>query len=70
VATYDRPVTGADVAAALRTAGVAPDHPALPPPGAVVASLEDLRRRCPPPALGLTPGAWVAHLAPLFGEFE
>lgn len=35
-----------------------------------VGSYEDLMRRCPPEALGITPGAHAAALAHLFGEFE
>jgi hypothetical protein len=35
-----------------------------------VASYEDLARLCPPEALGISPGAHAAALAPLFGEFE
>lgn len=35
-----------------------------------VDSYEDLTRRCPPEALGISAGAHAAALAPLFGEFE
>jgi hypothetical protein len=35
-----------------------------------VGSYEDLMRRCPPDALGISAGAHAAALGPLFGEFE
>lgn len=35
-----------------------------------VETYEELVERCPPERIGLTPGAHVAILGPLFGEFE
>ncbi len=74
MATYDRPVRGADVAgavAALPGAAVGPaDVLRLIGAEAAFADLDALRAALPPPALGLTPGAWEALFAPLFGEFE
>jgi hypothetical protein len=67
------PILGCDVRAALRGVG---DGAAAERLGALlgddeaVGSYEDLTRRCPPEALGITPGAHAAALAPLFGEFE
>jgi hypothetical protein len=70
----DRPIFGADVHAILRSLG----------PGAyeadlaeawiggddVFSSVEELEAACPPERIGLSPGAFVALLGPLFGEFE
>lgn len=52
-----------DGAAAGRLAPLLADHD-------TVGSYEDLLRRCPPEALGISPGAHAAALGPLFGEFE
>ena len=35
-----------------------------------VETYEELVERCPPERVGLTPGAYVAIVGPLFGEFE
>jgi hypothetical protein len=70
----DRPISGADVHAILRSLG----------PGAyeadlaeawiadddVFTSIEALEAACPPERIGLSPGAFAALLGPLFGEFE
>ena len=52
---------GAEPAALL--AGILADDDA-------VGSYEELLARCPPSAIGLSPGAHAALLGPLFGEFE
>ena len=70
----DRPISGADIHAALRTLG----------PGAyqtdlaeawiaeddMFGSIEAIEAHCPPERIGLSPGAFHALLGPLFGEFE
>jgi hypothetical protein len=70
----DRGVVGADIHAILRSLG----------PGAYEAdlaeawidedeafsSVEEVEARCPPERIGLSPGAFLALLGPLFGEFE
>ena len=72
--TSHRYIRGADLHAALRTLG----------PGAYEADLaeawidedevfrtvEEVEARCPPERIGLSPGAFHALFAPLFGEFE
>lgn len=50
--------------------GAAERLPALLGDREPVGSYEELARRCPPEALGISPGAHAAVLAPLFGEFE
>ncbi|HWH15658.1 MAG TPA: hypothetical protein VNT51_13010 [Miltoncostaeaceae bacterium] len=74
MATYDRPVRGADVAGAAAAfpgrpvdpdrvrAALAPDRP--------VAGLAALRRLAGPERLGVSAGVWETVFAPLFGEFE
>lgn len=72
--TYDRPVTGGDVAgaaAAFPHAGVDADAVrARVPADAVFPDAAALRRVLPPGALGITAGVWEAVFGPLFGEFE
>jgi hypothetical protein len=72
--SMDRPISGADVHAVLRTLG----------PGAYEAelaeawiaeddrfsSVEAIEAHCPPERIALSPGAFHALLGPLFGEFE
>jgi hypothetical protein len=74
MATYDRPVRGADVAGAAATVPGVPVAPAdvlaRIAPDAEFADLEALRAALPPAALGVTAGVWEALFAPLFGEFE
>lgn len=74
MATYDRPVTGSDVAgaaAAFARAGVDADAVRRRvPPDAVFPDAAALRRALPPDALGISPGVWEAVFGPLFGEFE
>lgn len=36
----------------------------------VVGDYAGLLARCPPPEIGISPGAHAAVLGPLFGEFE
>ncbi len=70
----DRPVTGADLAAHLTYFGPPDaDREAFAGrihPDAQVADMMELERRCPPAAIGLTPGGYAALFTPLFGEFE
>ncbi len=67
------PVFGCDVRAALERFG-SPEAAGLI--GAWLAdddhveTYEELVERCPPERVGLTPGAYVAIVGPLFGEFE
>lgn len=72
--TYDRPVTGGDVAgaaAAFAHAGVDADAVRVRVAAdAVFADAASLRRVLPPDALGIAPGTWEAVFGPLFGEFE
>lgn len=66
-------VHGDDVQAALALSGAegaAARVPGLLGDHRVVTDYEDLLRRCPPEALGISPGAHAAVLGPLFGEFE
>jgi hypothetical protein len=69
-----RPILGRDLQAALRAFGPeGADAAALRaavPDGAAVASYEELVRRAPPDALGISSGAHAALFGPLFGEFE
>jgi hypothetical protein len=69
-----RSIRGADLHAQLRAFG-----PGGADPGAfeawvgeddVFTSIEELAAACPPERIGLTPGAFAALFAPLFGEFE
>lgn len=72
--SYERPLTGADVIARARAAGIGPDPmriiveliaPAdeFPEPAA-------LARVIGPARLGLTAGRWNHVFGPLWGEFE
>jgi hypothetical protein len=71
-----RPISGADVRAALVHA---PDHVAEAAGARLAAavaeedvftSFDALAAACPPARIGLSPGAYAALFAPLFGEFE
>ena len=71
---YERAVTGKDVLAAARVAGL--DETVL---GRLVACITDgdrfdtggdLAAAAGPAALGLSDGRWNAVFAPIFGEFE
>ena len=69
-----RPIRGSDLHAQLRAFGP-PDadldaFEAWVGEGESVGSFEDLEAACPPERIGLTPGAFAALFAPLFGEFE
>jgi len=74
MATYDRPVRGADVAGAAAAFPGRPVDPARVaaalPPEERVAGLAALRRMAGPERLGVTPGTWETVFGPLFGEFE
>lgn len=71
-----RPITGADVRAALDHAPGGASARARERLAAAVGdedaftSLAELAAACPPERVGLGPGAYVALFAPLFGEFE
>ena len=71
-----RPITGADVRAALAHApgGVEAEQRARLAAAVadedVFTSLDELVAACPPARVGLAPGAYAALFAPLFGEFE
>lgn len=69
-----RAIRGADLHAQLRAFG--PDN-ADPDAfeswvgeDSVITSFEQLEAACPPERIGLSPGAFAALFAPLFGEFE
>jgi hypothetical protein len=69
-----RPIRGADLHAQLRRFGPEGIDPELfegwVDEGEVFTSLEELEAACPPERVGLTPGAFAALFAHLFGEFE
>jgi len=71
---YERALTGADVCACARHAGledsVLDRLEALMSGGDVVVDLDDLAVRAGADALGLPRSRWVATFGPLFGEFE
>jgi hypothetical protein len=67
-------MTGRDLIAHIRNAGVAPEVVARLcariTEDQVVLDLEDVARRASASALGISPGRWNAIFPPLFGEFE
>jgi hypothetical protein len=67
-------IRGADLHAQLRAYGPDGADPdafeAWVGEDEVITSFEELEAVCPPERIGLTPGAFVALFAPLFGEFE
>ncbi len=69
-----RSITGRDVHALARQLGADVVDPhaveAWIAADAVFGDLADLWRACPPERIGLTPGAYAALFAQLFGEFE
>ena len=73
-ASYERPLTGADVIARARTAGIGPDAMRiiveLIAPGDEFPAPAALSRVIAPERLGLTAGRWNNVFGPLFGEFE
>jgi hypothetical protein len=72
--SYERPLTGADVIARARTAGIGPETmqviTATIPPDAEFPDPAVLARAIAPARLGMTPGRWNHVFGPLFGEFE
>ena len=73
-ASYERPLTGADVIARARAAGIGPDAMRviieLIAPGDVFPEPAALARVIAPERLGLSAGRWNHVFGPLFGEFE
>jgi len=73
-ASYERPLTGADVIARARAAGIGPDAMRiiveLIAPGDEFPAPAALARVIAPERLGLTAGRWNNVFGPLFGEFE
>ncbi len=73
-ASYERPLTGADVIARAGTAGIGPDAMRtiieLVAPGDEFPEPAALARVIAPARLGLTAGRWNHVFGPLFGEFE
>ena len=71
---WGRAISGRDVHAMARQLGadvVDPDVvEAWIAADAVFDDLAELQRARPPERIGLTPGAYAALFAPLFGEFE
>ncbi len=68
-----RAISGDDVRAVARRLGRGVDLDALDAavaPDAEFADLDELARTLAPSRAGLTPGAFAALFAPLFGEFE
>ena len=69
-----RPIRGADLHAQLRAFGPPGADPdafeAWVAPDAAFASVEEVEEACPPERIGLSPGAFAALFAHLFGEFE
>jgi hypothetical protein len=70
----DRPISGADVHAALRALGPGASQAELAEAwiaeDALFTSVEEIEAHCPPERIGLSSGAFHALLGPLFGEFE
>ena len=71
---YERAVTGADVQACARQAGlevtIVTRLGTLLTANDGVADLDDLELRAGPGAIGIARARWVAVFGPLFGEFE
>ena len=69
-----RAITGRDVHALARHLGGGAIEPDLVEEWIAAdsefADLDELTRACPPERIGLSPGAFAALFAPLFGEFE
>ncbi len=67
-------MTGSDLIAHVRNAGVAPEVVARLrariTEDQVVIDLDDVARRASANELGISPGRWNAIFPPLFGEFE
>jgi len=73
-ASYERALTGADVIAWARAAGVGPAQAriiaASIDPATAISGPEELARAIGPARLGMSPGRWDHVFGPLFGEFE
>lgn len=71
---FARQIHGSDIHAVLRHLGPGAYESDLAEAwideDAVFTSIEEVSAACPPERIGLSPGAFAALLAPLFGEFE
>jgi hypothetical protein len=71
---YERAVTGADVQACARQAGLDVTTVArlgmLLNANDAVADIDELDLRAGPGTVGIAPARWAAVFGPLFGEFE
>jgi hypothetical protein len=72
--SYERALTGADVIARARAAGVEPAQAriiaAAIDPAIEISGPEELARVIGPARLGMSSGRWGHVFGPLFGEFE